>query len=51
MIWPLWRFWTFTPLQWIVALAWNISEWLHFPLPYAPEAFGIIIGAKPKKCE
>jgi hypothetical protein len=49
ILWPLHRFWTFSPLGWTLAVAWNISEIIHAPLPRAGEAFGIIIGCKGKR--
>lgn len=48
-LWPVHRFWTFTPLQWLVGLAWNVSEILRVRMPFAPQAFGIMIGAKPQR--
>lgn len=45
-IWPIHRFWTFSPLGWVLAILWNISEILGFALPCAPWAFGVIMGVK-----
>lgn len=49
--WPLERFWTFTPWGWAVAVIWNISELIGKPMPYAGEAFGVIIGCKGQRVE
>lgn len=48
-LWPIGRFWTFTPLGWVLAVIWNMSEVLHVRMPFAPWAFGVIIGKKGKK--
>lgn len=48
-LWPIARFWTFSPLGWILAVIWNISELLHVKMPFAPWAFGVIIGHKGEK--
>ncbi|HDL7686837.1 TPA: hypothetical protein U5D73_000737 [Yersinia enterocolitica] len=48
-LWPIGRFWTFTPLGWLLAVIWNICELLHLKMPYAPAAFGLIIGCRGKK--
>ncbi len=45
-LWPIGRFWTFTPLGWLLAVIWNICELLHLKMPCAPWAFGVIIGCK-----
>jgi hypothetical protein len=45
-IWPVAKFWTFTPYAWVWAVAWNISEILGVRLPFAGYAFGIIMGHK-----
>lgn len=50
-LWPIGLFWTFTPLGWVLAVIWNISELLHIRMPLAPWAFGVIIGRKGKKNE
>jgi hypothetical protein len=46
MLFPLLRFWTYTPWGWLAAVVWNISELLHIPLPgpVAPFLFGLIMG-------
>ncbi len=51
IIWPLWRFWTFTPWGWLAGLLWNCCEWLRLPCPFAPTMFGLIIGCKGKRVE
>ena len=48
-IWPVWKFWTFSPLGWVLAVMWNLSEYIKKPLPFAGWAFGIICGSKGKK--
>ncbi len=48
-LWPITKFWAFTPLGWILAVIWNISELLHVRMPFAGAAFGIIIGRKGEK--
>jgi hypothetical protein len=45
-LWPITRFWTFTPLGWFLAVLWNLSEIFKTPLPFAGYIFGIIIGCK-----
>jgi hypothetical protein len=41
--------WTYSPLGWACAVAWNVSEIIGVALPFAPWAFGHIIGCKRKK--
>ncbi|MCA6114266.1 hypothetical protein J6524_04895 [Bradyrhizobium sp. WSM 1738] len=47
MIFPLWKFWTYSPLGFAAAVVWNVSELLGFPCPFAPTMFDWIMGAKP----
>jgi hypothetical protein len=46
MIFPLLRFWTYTPWGWLAAILWNCCELLRIRVPFAPSMFGLIIGAK-----
>lgn len=50
IIWPIHRFWTFTPWQWLVACLWNVSEVTHIRLPNGVDswAFETIMGMKGK---
>lgn len=46
-LWPLQRFWTYTPHGWLLAVVWNLGELFHVSLGnWAPHMFGIIIDAK-----
>lgn len=46
MMWPLLRFWTYTPWGWAAAVVWNCSELLGVRCPFAPTLFGWIMGSK-----
>lgn len=46
MIWPLWRFWAYTPLGFVCAVIWNACEIAGVSVPAAPWVFGKIINAK-----
>jgi len=48
MIFPLWRFWSYTPKAFFAAILWNSCELLKVQCPFAPYVFGIIMGAKGK---
>lgn len=48
-IWPLRRFWTYTPQGWVLAIAWNVSEYLGVSMPFAPQVFSVITGCKGKR--
>lgn len=48
-IWPVLRFWRYSPQGWLCAVMWNCFELAGCCMPFAPQAFGTIIGAKPKK--
>ncbi len=48
-LFPVLKFWQYTPLQFACVLAWNFSEICKFKLPYAHRVFGIIMKSKPKK--
>jgi hypothetical protein len=45
-MWPLLRFWTYTPWGWAAAVVWNCSELLGVRCPFAPTLFGWIMGSK-----
>lgn len=49
MIFPLWKFWTYSPIGFLAAILWNTSELLRFRCPFAPTVFGLIMGAKPRR--
>lgn len=46
MIFPLWKFWTYTPWGFAAAILWNVCELLHVRCPLAHVVFGLIIGRK-----
>lgn len=48
-LWPLHRFWSFTPWGWALALVWNCCEMTGVSMPLAHLAFGVIIGHKGKR--
>lgn len=48
-IWPVTKFWNYSPLGWLLAIAWNMTEYMGIKMPYAPVVFGIIIGKGAKK--
>ncbi|WP_285130305.1 hypothetical protein [Leclercia adecarboxylata] len=48
-LWPLWKPWTYSPLGYVFAIIWNISELTGIQLPKAEYVFGVIIGRKPVK--
>lgn len=48
-IWPVTRFWTFSPQGWALAVIWNCYEYAGKPMPHAGKAFGVIIGRKGKQ--
>ena len=48
-IWPLTRFWDYSPLGFVCAVVWNVCEFLGVRTPFAGWAFGKIIGAKGKR--
>jgi len=45
-MWPLLCFWTFSPLGWLLGLAWNACELIGVGMPAAGWAFGVITGMK-----
>ena len=50
-IWPVTKFWTFSPYGWCLAVLWNICEMLEVRMPFARHSFGVISGYKGKKRE
>ena len=48
MIFPLWKFWTYSPHGFVAAIIWNVSELLHVRCPFGPTLFGWILGASKK---
>ena len=46
-IFPLWKFWTYSPIGFAAAILWNCCEIMGVKCPKAPVVFGLIIGAKP----
>lgn len=48
-IWPLIKFWKYSPLGFVCAIFWNCCEILHITCPFAPWLFGMIIGRKGTK--
>lgn len=49
MIFPLWRFWTYTPWGFCAAIVWNLTEIARVPCPFAPFMFGLIMGRSGKR--
>ena len=49
MIFPLWKFWTYSPIGFFAAILWNTSEIIGFERPFAPAVFGLILGAKKRE--
>lgn len=43
-LWPLHKFWTFTPWGWGLAVIWNVCELRGWAMPCAGWAFGVITG-------
>lgn len=50
-LWPLCKPWTYSPLGYVCAVIWNISELTRIPLPKPNLFFGVIIGLRGKKAE
>lgn len=48
-LWPLSKPWTYTPMGYVCAVIWNISELTKIPLPKPEIFFGVIIGRRGKK--
>lgn len=51
MIFPLLKFWHYSPLGFVAAVIWNTCELLRIRVPFAPVLFGWIIGSKPHRHE
>lgn len=51
MIFPLLKFWTYTPWGWVAAIVWNCCEIAGVRCPFAPTMFGWIIGSRGKKVD
>lgn len=49
MIFPLLKFWTYSPVGFFFAVLWNACEILGIRCPHAPFVFGRIIGVKGRK--
>ena len=48
-IWPVWKFWTFSPIGWVLAIVWNFCEYFRITMPKGELTFGIICGCKSQK--
>lgn len=48
-LWPLTKPWEYSPLGYVLAVAWNITEILGIKMPYPGWCFGKIIGVKGKR--
>lgn len=48
-MWPVMKFWRFTPWALVLACIWNLFELARKPMPFAPYAFGVICGHKVKR--
>ena len=48
MIFPLWKFWTYTPWGFLAAIVWNSCEILRIRCPFPHIVFGLIIGKSGK---
>lgn len=49
MIFPLAKFWTYSPHGFVAAIIWNLSELTGIPCPFAPTLFGWIMGASKRR--
>ncbi len=49
MIFPLAKFWTYSPHGFVAAIAWNASEMIGIPCPFAPTLFGWIMDASKRR--
>lgn len=47
-MWPVMKFWRFTPWALMLACIWNMFELIRKPMPFAPYAFGVICEHKGK---
>lgn len=48
-LWPLLKFYRYSPHGFVLAVAWNICELLKIKMPFSGLAFGIICGCKSNK--
>lgn len=46
MIFPLLKFWAYSPLGFVAAVIWNLTEVFGIRNPFAPQIFGLILGGK-----
>lgn len=46
VIFPLRKFWTYSPRGLAAAVLWNVCLILRIPCPYVPTLLGWIVGAK-----
>lgn len=44
-LWPVVRFWKYTPGRWCAAVLWNVCELMGVAVPKAPTLFGYICGS------
>lgn len=49
MIFPLAKFWLYTPWGWCAAVLWNACELLRVPCPAAPFVFGLIMNVRGRR--
>jgi hypothetical protein len=49
MIFPLLRFWRYTPWGWLAAFVWNCCELMGLACPFAPVLFGWAVGSKGRR--
>jgi hypothetical protein len=51
-LWPVWKFWTFSPRGWVLAIVWNMAELFKIQLGNAaPYFFDVIVQTKGKASE
>ncbi len=50
-IWPLGRFWTYSPIGFGCAVVWNCCEFAGITCPFAPWLFEKIMGVKGHRVE
>jgi hypothetical protein len=43
-MWPVAKFYKFTPWGFVLACVWNCFEVARKPMPFAPYVFGVIMG-------
>lgn len=48
-LWSLYKPWQYSPLGYVLAVVWNITEYMGVRMPFAPYAFGIILGKSGNK--